>query len=35
MNGKTDSVAVVDDLKIVSGKIVELNGYTRTLKPKK
>ena len=35
MNGKTDSVAVVDDLKIASGKIVELNGYTRSLKPKK
>jgi len=33
--GKTDSVAVVNDLKIVNGKIAVLNEATRTLKPKK
>lgn len=35
MKGKTDSMAVIDDLKIANGKIIELNGYRRALKAKK
>lgn len=31
MNGKSDSIAVVDDLKLKDGKIIRLDEYTRKL----
>lgn len=33
--GKTDSVMVMDDLRIVNGKVAELDSKTRRLAPKK
>ncbi len=33
--GKTDSVALINDMKIVNGKIIELDEYFRKLKAKK
>jgi hypothetical protein len=33
--GKTDSIAMINDMKIVNGKIVELDEYTRHFKDKK
>ena len=31
MNGKTDSLAVIDDLRLKDGKIIRLDEYTRKL----